>query len=656
VKTLKSWIKSETLQQTIKIWWLPTVLTIFLVVQSTLFNSWLNIIPNLYKVRRSAAAVGLGALAFGPAIFLKRRGRHIYLFVASFLIAMIFISEFIYYKYSSGYLEFSALFYAKQTDELWGTIRTLLTWKLSAFAISPLLVVINFFSVKKPFSSTLLNESGQPISGQPAVEPGQSVWRKSISVAALIVLFVGGYGTLLAAEKHDWGDTSRLYSQIYDLGTLVGKEGVVNYYLEDAIQYMAQSKQLTPQDKTEVTAFAAQRPAPPAAANDVKLLKGRNVFFIQLESFEDWVVNASVNGQEITPTLNSLAKQGMYFPNYYSQIGEGNTADAEFSTLNSLYPLPDTVAFITHPADSNNFDALPSVLGQNGYTTAVMHGDIATFWNRSNNYPGLGYDEQFSSTDYTESRPIGFDGLGDSDFFSQSVPKIQNLKQPFMATLITLSSHTPFVIPKDLQTLSIPANSSADTPSGPIQLTSTLEDYVQSVHYTDASLGAFMDALKADGLYNNSLFVIYGDHNAFIGTSDSQTNHVPMVLFAPDSALTGTNTEPSSHIDLFPTVINLVGVKTPITVLGQDLLNTKTPVVTQRNTGSGTIKFIISSILKYTASTDGDFEHGSCQSWPALSTLLVDDCKTLYNQQSQTIQVSDLVVRYNQLSLLAGGQ
>jgi phosphoglycerol transferase MdoB-like AlkP superfamily enzyme len=656
VKILKSWIKSEALQQTIEIWWLPAVLTILLVAQTTLFNTWLNIIPQLYKIRRSAAAVGLSALAFGPAIFLNRRGRHIYLFVASFLIAMIFIFEFVYYKYSAGYLEFSALFYAKQTGELWGTIRTLLTWKLLAFTVSPLLVIASFFSAKKPFSSAGLSEFGQAASGQTNAESGQSIWRKSISALALIVLFVGGYGTLLAAEKHDWGDTSRLYSQIYDLGTLVGKEGVVNYFLEDAIQYMAQSKQLTPQDKTEITAFAAQRPTPTAATNDASLLKSRNVFFIQLESFEDWVVNASINGQEITPTLNSLAKQGMYFPNYYSQIGEGNTADAEFSTLNSLYPLPDTVVFITHPADSNNFDALPSVLGQNGYTTAVMHGDIATFWNRSNNYPGLGYNDQFSSMDYTESRPIGFDGLGDSDFFSQSLSKIQNLKQPFMATLITLSSHTPFVIPKDLQTLSIPENSSASTQSGSIQLISTLEDYVQSVHYTDASLGAFMDSLKAAGLYNNSLFVIYGDHNAFISTSDSQTNHVPMVLFAPNSSLTGINTEPSSHIDLFPTVTNLVGVKTPKTVLGQDLLNTKTPVVTQRNTGSGTIKFIISSTLKYTASTDGDYEHGNCLSWPELTTLAVDDCKTLYNQQAQTIQVSDLVVRYNQLPLLAGSQ
>jgi phosphoglycerol transferase MdoB-like AlkP superfamily enzyme len=604
-----------------------------MVVQTSLFNTWLQIIPHLYRVRRSAAAVGLTAIAFGPALFLKRRGRHIYLFVVSSVIATIFVSEFLYYRYSAGYLEFSALFYAKQTDELWGTIRTLLTPALLAFIVSPILVLVSFFSIKKPWTNN--------------ADDVQSAWRKSIAAIILVILFVGGYGTLLAAEKHDWGDTTRLYSQIYDLGTLVGKVGIVNFYIEDAVKYIAQSQQqLTAQDKTTVSNFVASRPVQPPATVDVGTLKGRNVFFIQLESFENWVINDSVNGQPVTPTLNSLAQQGMYFPNYYSQIGEGNTADAEFSTLNSLYPLPDTVAFITHPADANNFDALPSILQSNGYDTAVMHGDIATFWNRSNNYPGLGYEQEFSSVDYTESRPIGFDGLGDSDFFSQSVPKLQSLKQPFMATMITLSSHTPFVIPSDLQTLSIP--------KGSTQLSSTLQEYVQSVHYTDASLGAFMDSLKAAGLYNNSLFVIYGDHNAFIGTPDSLTNHVPMILFAPGSALTGTNTEPASHLDLLPTVTNLLDIPTPKTALGQDLLNTKTPVATQRNTGSGTIKFIISATLKYTAATNGTFADGTCQSWPSLGALPVVDCKTLYDQQNQLTAVSDIVVRFNQLPLLNG--
>jgi lipoteichoic acid synthase len=630
---LTSWFRSEPFRRTVQIWWLPVALTILLALQTTLFNHWLQIIPNLYLIRRTAAAIGLAALAFGPSVFLKRRGRHIYLVIASAIIATIFISEFLYYRYSAGYLEFSSFFYAKQTDELWGTIRTLLSPKLLAFIISPVLVLISFFWKKRPWSNSK--------------QDTQSVWRKSIAGIILIVFFVGGYGVLLGAEKHDWGDTSRLYSQIYDLGTLVGKVGVVNFYIEDAVKYIAQSQQqFTASDKAVVTSFVASRPSPTTATNDVGALKGRNVFFIQLESFENFVVNDTVDGQAVTPTLNSLARQGMYFPNYYSQIGEGNTADAEFSTMNSLYPLPDTVAFITHPADTSTFDAIPSILKNNGYETAVMHGDIATFWNRSNNYPGLGYDLQFSSVDYTESRPIGFDGLGDSDFFQESVPKLQSLKQPFMATMITLSSHTPFVIPSDLQTLSIPAGST--------NASTTLQNYLQSVHYTDASLGAFMDSLKAAGLYDNALFVIYGDHNAFIGTPDSQTNHVPLILFAPGSSITGTNTEPGSHIDLLPTVTNLLDIPTPKTALGQDLLNTNTPVATQRNIGSGTIKFIISSTLKYTASTDGDFEDGSCQSWPSGSPLAVDDCNALYDQQDQIIHVSDLVVRFNQLTLLAG--
>lgn len=463
-----------------------------------------------------------------------------------------------------------------------------------------------------------------------------------INSCLLLLAFFGGYGALLVLEKHDWGDTSRLYSQIYDVATLEAKMGIANYYLENGILFALQPQQASAADKQVIENFAGSKPAP-QVGDDFGELKGRNVFFIQLESFEDWVVNDKIGDQEITPNLNQLAEQGEYFNNYYSEIAEGNTADAEFSTMNSLYPLPDTVAFITKA--QNQYYALPKLLDQNGYYTAVMHGDVATFWNRSNMYPALGYDQQFSSTSYKITRPVGFDGLGDQDFFQQSMPFLKNLNQPFLATMITLSSHTPFTLPSDLQTLNIPADS---------VLNQTQKEYVQSIHYTDQALGQFFDSLKQVGLYNNSIFVIYGDHNAFIGTADSATNHVPLVILAPGSNITGTNSEPGSHIDLYPTVADLLGITPPKNVLGQDLFTTKTPVAVQRNIGSGTIKFILSSNLKYTGSADGVFGSGKCQQLPSGSQVPVDDCKQLYDQQVLTTEVSDLAVRYNQISLLNG--
>ena len=193
--------------------------------------------------------------------------------------------------------------------------------------------------------------------------------------------------------------------------------------------------------------------------------KGKNIIIIQVESLETAVINKTINGQEITPNLNQLTKDGLYFDNYYTQIGPGNTADAEFSTMDSLYPLPDDVVFIDYA--KNQYKALPQLLVKNGYDTCSMHGDVPTFWNRSNIYPELGYQKQFDLDDYIVTRPVGEgpSDLGDEDLFSQSLPRLEKMKQPFMATLITMSLHTPFILPADLQTMNIAAANKSNSDS-----------------------------------------------------------------------------------------------------------------------------------------------------------------------------------------------
>jgi phosphoglycerol transferase MdoB-like AlkP superfamily enzyme len=281
------------------------------------------------------------------------------------------------------------------------------------------------------------------------------------------------------------------------------------------------------------------------------------------------------------------------------------------------------------------------LLDASGYTTAAMHGDVATFWNRSNMYPSLGYEKVFSKPDYTLPRQVGPEGLGDDDFFKQSLPKLESLPEPFMATLITLSTHTPFTLPSDLETLVIPKDTT---------LTPTQQQYLEAVHYSDQALGNFIAGLKADGLYKNSLIVIYGDHSAFIGTPDSQSQHVPLIILAPGNVLPqGIDATPGSHLDLYPTVADLLGIQYPITVLGQDFFTTKTPVVTQRVPGTGAVKFIISSNLKYTGSIDGIFEHGTCTTFPQVMPVPTASCQALWEGQSSTTKASDLIVRYNLL-------
>jgi lipoteichoic acid synthase len=621
---------------------LPVSLAALFWVQNITFNNWLGLAPGSYIVRFSWATFALGLIIYGPALLFTKWSKYLYLLLASILVSVVFISQFLYFQYSDSFLQVSALKYITQVHSVEGTIAILLSFNLLIFITNIVFVVVAFIlAYKNNYNEIILSH-----------------WEKILLLFLIIVAAFFGYNYLLQKEKMEWGTTSRLYSDVYDLNTLVKKIGIINFSIEDTVKYVLRSNLVTAQDNSFLQLFGTalakeeKTQAQPKKSLDAGIAKGRNVIFIQIESLENAVINQRINDQEITPNLNQLAKEGMYFSNYYTQVGPGNTADAEFSTLDSLYPLSDDVVFVDYA--QNTYNALPQLLVSHGYSTYALHGDVPTFWNRSNIYQNLGYQKQYSEDDYAKSRSIGKgpSDLGDEDFLLQSLPKMETFKQPFMATLITMSSHTPFELPEDLETLDL---------TGATNLNYTQQQYLQSIHYMDMALGEFINDLKKTNIYNNSIIAIYGDHESFtnismaLGTGDSnlpalQNSQVPLILLAPGTNVVGENTTPSSHLDLFPTIANLIGVQAPKDVLGQDILNTKTPVVTRRNLFSGTVNTILTNSLAFKAAEDGDFNHGECLKIPQESSLPVVACKALYDQQTQTVKASDIIVRGNLLT------
>ncbi len=618
----------KRLLQCAKSLFLPIVLAVLFVLQNTAFNDWLNIEPNIY-MQMYASAFALGVLLYGPAAFMRSRSRYVYLMTISLFVSGILMAEYLYYSYSGGFLQISALKLTGESDAVIGTAMNFVTPKLLLFLSGPLLIF--FIGFIPRFKKNV---------------PTRHSLSENIAIAFFILVVIfGGYHTLLAAEKKDFGNSSRLYSMQYDLNTVVGKMGVVNYFLEDAAKRVFDIDKITADDKTFVKNWNATRSETVGSKKAFGIAKNRNLIFIQVESLENAVVGTKIGGEEITPRLNALKKEGLYYSNYYTQVGMGNTADAEFTTLNSLYPLPDSVAFVDHA--QNTYAALPQLLVDNGYDTNVFHGDVSTFWNRANIYPSLGYQTWFMKNTFNITRQIGITGLGDEDFFQQSLPKIETLKEPFMATLITLSSHTPFILPEDLRALKIPANSGLDD---------TQTHYLESIQYSDRVLGDFIDQLKKTSLYDHSVIVIFGDHGSYTGISKAlgvETNavdemnnaQVPLLIITPGTGLSGEQTIPASHIDVYPTVANLLGLETPHSVLGQDLLNTTTPVVVHRKGTTGGVSAILGAKVLYIASFDGIFSSGSCLSAKTRPPVSIDDCQSLFDQQSAILRVSDTVVR-----------
>lgn len=308
------------------------------------------------------------------------------------------------------------------------------------------------------------------------------------------------------------------------------------------------------------------------------IAEGRNVFIIQVEAMQNFVLGAEYNGQELMPNLNELINNDtLYFKNYYYQIGGGNTADAEFGVNNSLFAPPNEAAYAKYPA--NDYFGLPKLLKANGYTGAyAFHGYTGSFWNREAAYVGQGFDDYTSLEDLeqTDMFPMG---LSDKEFFRQSLEKISGYTEPFYSFMITLSSHYPFAIPtKDREIALDPDDEST-----------LFGLYITSMNYTDRAIGQFIEGLKDAGLYDNSIIVIYGDHYALTNTSADNSSrvgdmlersytiydvfNVPLIIHIPGSGRTEVIETAGGHLDVLPTLLCLLGIDNDKAVMfGQNLL------------------------------------------------------------------------------------
>lgn len=309
--------------------------------------------------------------------------------------------------------------------------------------------------------------------------------------------------------------------------------------------------------------------------------KGKNVFIIHLESFQQFLIDYKWDGQEVTPNIDAFYhnQNTLSFDNFFHQVGQGKTSDAEMMLENSLYGLPSGSA-MTEYGGSNTFDAMPAIMDQHGYTTASFHGDVGSFWNRINTYKSWGYQYFFDKDYYTSKGDynVGY-GLKDKIFLKQAVNYIQQLPQPFYAKIITLTNHYPYEL--DKQNQSIPKTNTDDD---------TVDGYVQTAHYLDQSFGEFLDYLKKTGLYNDSMIVVYGDHYGIsnnhpraiaqllgkksVSSYDlAMFQKVPFMIHAP-GLKGGIDHTYGGEIDVMPTLLDLLGIPDKqYLMLGQDLLN-----------------------------------------------------------------------------------
>ncbi len=343
------------------------------------------------------------------------------------------------------------------------------------------------------------------------------------------------------------------------------------------------------------------------------VFEGKNIIGIHAESMQSFPIGMTFNGQEVTPTLNKLVSEGLYFDNFYSQVSVGTSSDTELTLSTSLMPTHSGTAFVSY--FDREYISIPKLLKEKGYYTFSMHANNADFWNRRTMHESLGYDRFYSKKDFevTKENTIGL-GLSDKEFFKQVIPKLQDIKekgQPFYGTFIMLTNHTPFSdvdkygeFDVDIKETITNENGETEVISHPYMEGTKLGNYLKSVHYADAALGQFLEDLEANGLLENTVIVLYGDHDArlpkndyvrlynYDTTTDSVLSKddpnyidfdsyqyelnrkVPLIIWTPEHEYTGTVHDVMGMYDVMPTLGNMFGFYNPYQ-LGHDIFDIK---------------------------------------------------------------------------------
>ena len=356
--------------------------------------------------------------------------------------------------------------------------------------------------------------------------------------------------------------------------------------------------------------FAEEKPV--VTNQYTNMYAGKNVIVIHAESMMTNAMYLTFNGQEVTPNLNKIARSGLFFSNFYSQVSVGTSSDSELTYNTTLMPTKSGTAFVSY--SDKTYISTPKLLGEKGYYTFSMHANTAAFWNRQTMHKSLGYDRFYSKVDYQIDKEniIGL-GLSDKHFFAQSIEKLKKIDEEhenWYGLLIMLSNHTPFSdtdkygeFPVDIVETKINDAGVEETVTYPYMEGTKLGNYFKSLHYADSALGEFMNGLDAAGLLDDSIVVIYGDHDArlsrkeyeklynynfdtktFIDEDDEAYREydsyqyelgrkVPFIIWSKDMEPKGINKEITNVMgmyDVMPTLGNMLGFNNPYS-LGHDI-------------------------------------------------------------------------------------
>lgn len=502
---------------------------------------------------------------FGMLYLLPKKGRNIAGIIINILISIILFADNIYYSYSSNVLSVLQITNLQYGEEIMSTLPLLLKLPQILYFIDILTLII--------LITTSIIKIGK----------GKKSKTKFIVCRTIIGIMCMIFFIILSINAN-----SKVLEDPYNRDTQIKKGTIYGYHISDILNAMLGSKQAKYDNKNDMMKEYnllkdEYNEKYGESYIDIKnTMEGKNVIILQLESIQEFVLNKTINGIEITPNLNKFINENIRISNMFMQ-SYSTTADSEFSTVTSLYPVENGMAYSRYY--KNNYDDIFKMFHNKGYTTSYMHGNYGYFWNRTNVYNNMEVDYIELKDKFTDTSENIMGYLSDELLYRQAVEKLKEYDNPFISYIVAASSHTGFTLDglQDKSKVNIDVGKYKDTFFG---------NYLESVNYADYAFGIFIQELKNASLYDDSVIILYGDHNGL----DMYNNEMIEFLKELDSNLTDTDIKlnyirvlagmripginnlridkPVSKLDIKPTLAYLCNIEEGVS-LGTNMLAKK---------------------------------------------------------------------------------
>lgn len=511
------------------------------------------------------------ALLVSPLLFIKKdKNRFRWIMAYDIFFSIILLADNSYWKYSMNMLSISQIFYVKYAEEIGATLPDLLEPSFIYYLIDIPIILLLWFTSKK-------------LLGKGKTRYTKNRGKRRIAIGLLFTSFMfvwtqvpihicfNGMNLNPYLKLKQVGMGSIYGYHCLDIYNTINEKDIVKY--KNTEDMLVAYNEINEYKKTHYEEDKSM----------VGIAKDKNVIVVQLESIQNFVINKTINGKTITPNLNKFLKENIEITNMTVQ-SYSTTADSEYSTMTSLYPLGNGQAFTMYYTNIAN--DIFSIYQKENYKTHYMHGNVGEFWNRNHVYTRLGIDEISFIDSFEDQSELIVSYLSDELFYKQAVEKLAKDEEKFFAYLVAASSHTPFDL-EGIKNKEEKINIDVGGYSGTV-----LGNYLESVNYADYAFGLFIDELKANDLYEDSVILVFGDHaglqmenkemEEFIKQTNPEYNEINGMINYSNLAcgirIPGLEKakieKPISKIDIKPTLLQLSGIEDDFS-LGMTMFSTK---------------------------------------------------------------------------------